>query len=160
VDAVIRRPETSTSGDGARPDGAAREEPSDLAALLLGAAPHLQGGLEDLRILGGVRSDRLTLRLRRSFGVAQRAIAWSLASATLLVAGIVLLSIGTGRALAALFEPRPWLGQLVAGLGLLLGLGVATAVRGRLAERARIARLENKYARMESRSGSDAAAAP
>ena len=130
-----------------------RESPGesiDLAQVLERTTSHLGGFLDDLRILGSVRSDRLRQRVRTTLSGVQIAVVWGLATAALAVAGIVVLSVGALRAFDALFEDRPGLGGIAAGVSLIVAAVVVSSVRSARAKRAHVRRLEEKYAGMES----------
>jgi hypothetical protein len=140
-------------GDRKAPEATAPQDPNDPWVRF---ASHLDGLLDDLRVLGNVRSDRLRLRLRRALGGAQRAAVFGLATAALAVAGVVVLAIGTLRAFDALFAVRPWLGGLAAGASLILAAAALSIVRSARANRAFVRRLEEKYAARESEPRPDA----
>ena len=151
---MIGDPGRTRDGSAEAPNGTAlpdRPDPAraDPAQMLRRASGHLRGLVEDVKILGNVRADRLELRLRRKLGDAQRALVWGVATAALAVAGVVVLSIGSLRAFDALFEGRPGLGGIAAGLALIAAAAVVSIARSASAHRALVRRLEEKYASTE-----------
>lgn len=150
-----------------RPDGAdegsaprrATLTAGDLLREMEGPFVRLTGALADLKILGSVGSDRMQLRLRRLLARTLEALVLGVVALVLVVAGAVLLASGVTGGLRALFAERPWLGEIVAGLALLVIVAsVWFAARGS-SERATTRRLERKYAEME-RERSPGAAGP
>lgn len=131
------------AGNGA-PNGTAESEAAAerLASRLL---EPLGEGARHLRTLLSLSSEQARLRLRRTrWAIARTGLA-ALLGAVLVGSGALYFARGLAGTLAALFGPRPWLGELGAGLLLLALVAGGMALVMAREERREIARLRRKY---------------
>jgi hypothetical protein len=146
---MIESPTEPESGAKPATNGSASAPTDELECLLERNAERFAALFRDLRILGSVDAERARLRLCRWMARVRSLVAVSVGTIVLLAAAAVILAVGVDGAFRALFADRPWLGDLVAGLVLIVSiaatwLGVRAATDSAEAER-----LERKYADLE-----------
>jgi hypothetical protein len=121
-------------------------EEDELVELLLRSMSRFETVSDDVRLLARIRSEHVKLRLRKAIVRAQWVVVGFLTVLLLLVAGIIVLAIGTERAFTALFAEQPWLGHLAAGITLIgAAIGLISAAQA-LSRRSHARELERKYA--------------
>lgn len=108
------------------------------------------------------RKDAARLKLRRVLVLAALGVVAALAFVTLVSAALVILLLGLAQGLGEMLGGRAWLGQVIAGAGVLVlvtaAIAVGLAALRRASFRRTVARYELRQARQRAAFGRDASA--
>jgi hypothetical protein len=155
VDLLMKMEErfTAPGTDGGPPTGDTGPKPSGSTVRKV---------LEGIAEVFAARKDAARLKLRRVLVLAALGVVAALAFVTLVSAALVILLLGLAQGLGEMLGGRAWLGQVIAGAGVLVlvtaAIAVGLAALRRASFRRTVARYELRQARQRAAFGRDASA--
>jgi hypothetical protein len=138
-------PARAENGQATRHDGTCADASSTATNGRERALEDLLDAARQVRILSQVRAERARLRTRRMLEGWAASAGASIATAVLLVGGVVVAGTGLVLSLRAVFAGRPGVGELVAGALLVAIALVWGRIRRLSADRASIRRLQARH---------------